>query len=63
VSLETRKALESGMLQGFEQKRSKCFKRLTRKGLSYPGKPRFGGSGDALKHIKFGAISTDGGHA
>ena len=54
----TRKALEYGMLQSFELKRSKRVKRLIEKELAYPIQYTCSAPGGNRNQIKFRAIST-----
>ena len=54
----TRKALEYGMLQSFELKRSKGVKRLIKKELAYRLEYSYSVSGSNRNQIKFRAIST-----
>lgn len=58
MSPETRKILETGMLQSFEPKRSRCVKHFSRNGLSYQVQDLVRARESAPKQTQFGAIST-----
>ena len=58
VSRGARKALESGMLQSFELKRSKCVNRLSSNGLSYRMHYGDGAPAGKSRQMNLPAIST-----